>query len=191
MRSKIIFVATLLPQLLWIPTALAADEFLTFPVREIKGIRLGALEFSVQLLDLPDKGATGFAWSVSRDGYLLSIEIIDGLAPKILGGPASSDNQFGILYKTGANQSVLDLITISNGVFKNLYPGRISSNLACIYSENKGKLIAVSENQGQLFRDNYKANENEVTLIDTIKIPKSKENKVMKECTSKSYFRIQ
>ena len=163
------------------------DAFI-FPVRAEKPLILDGANYQIRLHDLPGKGTTGFAWSVMRDGYLLKIEVVDGVAPAIVLLPTPHVKGFGILYKAGARQSVLDLVIVSMNGFDNVRPGKISSNLECIYVGEKDTLLAVSENRGQLIIERFLVREATVTTLTTIRVPKSHTQGALKECAAKSYF---
>lgn len=165
------------------------NHSLNFPVRTEKILALDGGEYEIRLHDLPGKGATGFAWSAMRNGYLIKFEIIDGIGPSIISTPALHKNQFGILYKAGAHQSVFDVISLYQGALSDIMPGLISSNLSCIYSGATNTLSAVSEDNGQIITDRFLVTETGISRLPAHHANKSAGEAIMKNCSEKSYFR--
>lgn len=188
MKISVVVGALLLAASPLVSHALEDTETFTFPVRVEKNLPLNGGNYEIRLHDLPGKGITGFAWSVMRNGYLLKIEVIDGIGPTLASIPNMHMNGFGILYKAGANQSVLDLVILSNGIFDNVRPGQISSNLSCIYAGDTDKLLSVSEHEGQLTIDQFQINEGTLKTLPTIRASKSQKADVLRECAAKSFF---
>ncbi|MCG2585966.1 hypothetical protein [Massilia sp. TS11] len=164
------------------------DMAFAFPVRVEKTLALNQSDYEIRLHDLPGKGATGFAWSVMRNGYLLKIEMIDGYGPALTSIPTLHSSGFGLLYKSGARQSVLDLVVLSKGSFHNLMPGRISSNLACIYRGNNNAVFAVSESGGQFTIERFVFRDDVIKTLPPIRTLKSQSAGILRECSEKSYF---
>jgi hypothetical protein len=188
MRMQLILATVLLLACSSIARADEGCDPFSFPVRVEKVFNIEGGNYEIRLHDLPGKGIIGFAWSVMRNGYLIKFEIVDGVSPSIIPMPTAQKNQFGISYKAGAYQSVLDIVGLSKDGFVNFKPGLISSNLACIYRDGENTLLSVSEHDGRMLIDRFHVTESAVTVSPVIHVPKSDVAGIMKTCSAKSYF---
>jgi hypothetical protein len=177
------------PALLICTGTSAQTDSLNFPVRGEATVRLADDEYRIYILDLPGKESYGFAWAAMRDGYLLKIEYIDGQRPEIVANPTANKNQFGIQYKAGGHQSVLDVIALSQDGLVNITHGRISSGWACIVSDSNGDLLSYSTDNRKIYVDRFRVAGLEVKRVSARTLAVSKADHLARECREKSYFR--
>ncbi|WP_256081477.1 hypothetical protein [Massilia sp. YIM B04103] len=144
-------------------------------------------EFLLKLHQLPGEGY-GYAMSVWRDGYILQMEIINGVAPTIIDQATGSPEHIGLLYKEGGHQSTLEILSFQKKRFTKVAGGEIGSNCACVFLEDDRTLSAVDVDHVNVYIKRYKITVRKIIKIDERKIPKHQVEQIRGKCETRSLF---